>query len=187
MKFVAFLMLSCVAAGSLPAAATTDKEVIRQAIHEAVATKPAEPPSRPEQRDDAKARDIAREVVSNDTPASTHRDREYNAESCTTLVDCPFGSLPALTFEEVRHIYRNYPDSELWNICLGRRAAPYPGGSKDACMMLGSPDPLRPVDVPHGLERDENAVVDTKLESDGPKSCKPPAKECVREPGSPPD
>jgi hypothetical protein len=185
MKFAMVLIVSSLAAVSLPATATADKEIIREAIHDAVAAKPSEPQTPPAQRDDSKsrddsnARDVAEQVVVNGKSASGHRHHEYDgehdADDCTTLASCPFGSLGTLTFDQVRNLYRNYPESELWNICLGRRAAPYPGGSKDACMLLGSPNPLRPVDVPHSLER-----VDNKAGSDGSPPCK--GDECASKP-----
>jgi hypothetical protein len=201
MMFTTRLILLCLSAASLPAAATADKEIIREAIHSAVATKPREPEPRPAQNEGSKTRDIVDQVMATGTPSSGHRDRGYFAADCASSGNCPFGSPGDLSFDEVRYLYRNYPDSELWNICLGRRTAPYPGGSQGACMILGSPNPLRPVDVPHNLERDETALeqsspalphkaelIDAKLEGDGQPPCKAnealarkrPDKECVR-------
>jgi hypothetical protein len=202
MQSAARVVLLSLVAVSLPAVAATDKETIREAIHSAVATKTSEPASRPAQDADSKAQDIAEQVVTNGTPSSDRRNRIFHAEDCASLLNCPFGSMGALTFDEVRYLYRNYSDSELWNICLGRRAAPYPGGGQDACMILGSPNPLRPVDVPHNLERDENAgeqsppdspdeaaLIDAKLQTNGLAPCKAnetlarkrPVEDCARQ------
>jgi hypothetical protein len=178
MKRAACMASLLLLAASLAIAADVNKEVIRAAVRAAVTPKPNPPPQQQQQRRDTHLsvpnsraqqqrydansvpRTIAARVVENGRPSDSHRHHRYRPtygpSYCTSFIDCPFGSPGAPTFEELRASYRNIPDSELWNICLGRRAAPFFFyGRQGACMMLASPNPWRPVDLPRQLERDQ--------------------------------
>jgi hypothetical protein len=145
---------------SLATAADVNKEVIRTAVRAAVTPKPSPPavsvpkPPQPQQQqprhdDNSVPRTIATRVVANGKPSNSHRHDRYSPIYCTSFINCPFGSPGAPTFEELRVIYRDFTESELWNIGLGSRAAPFfIYGREGACMMLASPDPWRPVDLP---------------------------------------
>jgi hypothetical protein len=114
-------------------------------------------------------------------PRDDRRDHgRYDGVYCTSYFDCPFGFPGSPTFDELRATYRHVPDSELWNICLGRRAVAFEYLRQGACMMVASPDPWRPVDLPHDLEQTrvpsaeasdclcrsgEGGIVDTAIET----------------------
>ncbi|HEV7608187.1 MAG TPA: hypothetical protein VGO61_12665 [Steroidobacteraceae bacterium] len=167
---------------SLPAAAAANQEIIREAVRAAAGAdnsgqQPQQPrPPQPRQsnnnnsNNDSPTRHIAEQVVANGK-RSRHGDddrngRYHNPLPCTVYTGCQFGSLGAPTFDELRHFYRNYPESELWNICMGRRSPPFAYGSQGACMMIGSPNPQRPVDLPRYLEHgDALSAEETELQA----------------------
>jgi hypothetical protein len=162
MRRAACIASLLLASASLPVVAATNQEIVRAALHSAVGSDKSgqqqqsqqSPPRQADNntRSDSPTRYIAGQVVANGK-RSGRRDDDRNVRyggplPCAGFTDCQFGAPGAPTFDELRYFYRNYPESELWNICLGRRAPAFAYGSQGACMMLSSPNPQRPVDLP---------------------------------------
>ncbi len=81
-------------------------------------------------------------------------DWRHDPHGCRVYGDCQPDTLP---LEQLRVVYRDVPESELWKICLGRRGIFHLGPSRaGACMMISIPDPLRPGEVPRQLENARN-------------------------------
>jgi hypothetical protein len=161
---VAHLATLILLVASLPLAAAGDKANIRDAIREVVVRE-----NRSQQSPPASGGSFASQVadqVTNtaSTSPKSRRDRsdDYRrirsaygrsgAAYCLSFLECPLGAYGAPTFEELRHHYRNYSDSEMWDMCLGRRPTAFAYGRDGACMLIASPSPWRPVDLPHNLE-----------------------------------
>ncbi|HEU4781562.1 MAG TPA: hypothetical protein VFS58_16890 [Steroidobacteraceae bacterium] len=127
--------------------------------------------SKPNESDNSISSAIADRVANEtSTPSIPHADRDrhytdhrddaryYRTDDSWTVADCPFGKLGTPTFDSLRYKYRDLTDAELWKICLNRNTTTIDGNvGACACALLASPDPWRPVDVPHNLERNEEA------------------------------
>lgn len=107
--------------------------------------------------DAALASAVRDEVIENGTapkpPVPVQHYYGRRREYCQSFFDCPFGSWGYPNYYDLHTAYRNFSDSELWDICLGYRLGAYGFGRSWACLLLASPDPWRPVDVPSRLER----------------------------------
>jgi hypothetical protein len=116
-----------------------------------------------------------------------HDDRDFNRDYCRNSYDCPFGGRVVPTLNELRVMYRDVPESDLWNICLGREESRLYGvGKYGACAMISAPDPMRPVELPNARakecdERDADAA-----EDETPRDCTPRKSDEPEEMGSDP-
>ncbi len=161
---VAHLAALILLAASVPSADAGDKGKLRDAIREVVVRETAGQPSAPAHGGSFSSQ-VADQVINTaNTSPKPRRDRSYEswrggrapdryaALYCFSFLDCPLGTYGAPTLEQLRHHYRNYTDSQMWDMCLGRRSTIFAYGRDGACMLIASPNPWRPVDLPHDLE-----------------------------------
>lgn len=91
----------------------------------------------------------------------SHRDNYRYTDYNLNVASCPFGQGTA-EYDSLRYKLRDLTDAELWKICLNRNAMTVDGNSGAcACALLASPDPWRPVDTPHTLERADEPIGDS--------------------------
>lgn len=172
-------------AGPLPLAAAGDTDKIREAIRGVVVRENGGQPA-PTANSGSFSRQVADQVINTATtapkPRRDHggdywrerRGYDRGALYCLSFLECPLGAYGAPTFDELRHHYRNYSDSEMWDMCLGRSAAVFAYGRDGACMLVASPHPWRPVDLPHNLEHGDIPPVEDSpgQSSDEGENCK---------------
>jgi hypothetical protein len=150
------LLLAIVAA--LPAAA--DDAKFRAAVRDAV-VKETQERKEANDRKSQDEQDLSAAANAGNRPArKPHAVSWIGSDDSLRIATCPMGTAGAPTFDEVRNYYRNFTDNEMWKICVNRGS--YRGGIPGACAcsLLAYPDPWRPVDVPHAMERDDAPPVE---------------------------
>jgi len=165
MKCAAYLLSIFLLVTALPAAA--GKKDVSQSIARAVVG--SSQPAKSNEVVQPIASQVAEKGYATSSSDDDDNDFLWDLLGCLIFKNCDDVGAVRMTFDDAQWAYRHFTDTELWEICLGKRDDFLGYRRSIACSMLGSPNPLRPVEVRSRLEHaDAPFVVDDSIEEPAP-------------------